>query len=193
MNTKEFVIIHHSDIRQDGQPQLQRIENGHAARGFPISSMGWHVGYHYVVEEDGNIVQCRSLSDCGSHTDNCGSVSCGDISGVPRHMINYRSIGVCLEGKFPEDTPTPEQLYSLHSIVWNIQTLYGSRILLHRETKPTNCPGIDLRALYEKEHRFYLENDLLQKMNALKWSKGLRRSLLERAIARLTSFLFPSP
>jgi len=185
-NSREIIILHHSAICQDGKDQFERVNAYHKSQGFPISSLGYFCGYHLFCEKSGLIIQARSLSDRGAHTDNCGP---SDISGVPAHQINFRSIGVCLAGDFTKENPTPEQIYSMHMIVWNLQTMYGSRILLHRETKNTECPGVDLRALYEEEHKRYLEKDLLQKINALKWVKGLRRPLLERAIVRLQCVL----
>jgi N-acetyl-anhydromuramyl-L-alanine amidase AmpD len=193
MNTREWYIGHHSDIPHDGRPQLQRIENGHQARGFPLSSLGFHVGYHFVIEETGDTVQTRSLDERGAHTDNCGSERCGDISGAPAHLINFRSIGVCLAGDFTINTPKPAQIRSLHEIVWYGAQNYRSRFLLHRETKPTACPVADLHALYSTEHLVWLQMDLKNKQNALRWASGSRRTFLERSIARILRVLSPSP
>jgi len=187
VNTKEFIVGHHSDIRQDGKPQLSRIDNGHRARGFPKSSLGYFVGYHFVIEVDGSYVQTRSLDERGAHADNCGCAA--DVSGVPKGLINFRSIGICMAGALQHDELTKAQIETLHAIVWKIQQVHGSRFLLHREVKPTSCPVVDLRVLIDEEHLNYLRKDLARKRNALRFVGGERRSMLERAIVRIAKLI----
>lgn len=190
MNTRDFVVVHHSAIRQDGRAQFGRIDNGHRAREFPKSSLGYYCGYHFVVEENGSVLKARELNERGAHADNCGCST--DLSGVGKGLINFRSIGICLAGDFNSDVPTPEQIMSMHALVWSFQ-LQGSRFLLHREVKNTNCPAADFHQLFEQEHVRYLETDLQKKVNALKWATGLRRTMLERAISRVLKLLLPTP
>jgi N-acetyl-anhydromuramyl-L-alanine amidase AmpD len=192
MNTREFAIGHHSDIPRDGKPQLLRVDAGHKARGFPQSKLGYFTGYHFFIEEDGQWVQTRGLDERGAHADNCGCSI--DLSGVPRSMINFRSIGICFAGAFQKDgKPTDAQLKAFHEILWSLQKMYGSRFLHHREVKATSCPVVDLRPLYAAEHYKWLEEDLRRKQHALDNVRGVRRTNLERAIAHLLRVLYPTP
>ncbi len=190
-NTRAFVIGHHTDSPFTGQPQLHAIDSWHKQRGFPKSKMGWYVGYHYVIEENGEIIQTRGLDEIGAHAVNCGCKT--DQSGDKAGKINAHSIGVCLVGQLHIIPPTDAQKKSFHDVVWAIQRSYGSKFLMHREVKSTSCPGIDLRTIYNAEHIYWLQDDLDRKRNALRWAQGPRRTMLERACARIVQLLPPSP
>lgn len=184
MKTLAFIIAHHSSIPQNGKPQLDRINNGHKARNFPKSKLNFHVGYHWVIEED-HVVQTREINETGYHALNCGCSI--DKSGFRYGLLNYNSVGVCIAGN---GEVNGFQRKAFHDIVWGMYTVHGSRFLEHREVKNTACPVSDLHALYEAEHLVWLADDLERKKNALKWATGARRNLLERHIARLIRLLF---
>ncbi len=191
MNTREFSIGHHSDYPHDGKPQLPRVNSDHKKRGFPLSEMGYYVGYHFFIGEGGQLVQTRGLNERGSHADNCGCSI--DKSGVPAHLINFRAIGICLAGDFTKEKPNPEQIRTLTFLVMDLQEQYGSRFLLHREVKSTSCPGLDYRPLMKEYEKEWLLQDLEKKQHALQWATGSRRTMLERAIARILKSLSPTP
>lgn len=187
MNTREFSIGHHSDIAHDGLPQFDRVNRYHKGQGFPISTLGAWCGYHLFIEEDGKLIQARSLDERGAHTVNCGCST--DLSGAKYNTLNIRGIGICLAGNFTIEQPTPEQITTLHDVVWELTQLYNSTFLLHRECKATTCPGVNLRTLIDEEHGRWLVKDLAKKENALRWATGLRRSAIEKAIARIMKIL----
>ena len=191
MNTREFSLGHHTDIAHDGRAQFDRVNHYHKSQGFPISSLGTWCGYHLFIEEDGKLIQARSLDERGAHAVNSGSAK--DLSEGGYNTINYRGIGICLAGNFSVHPPTLAQVVTLHDVVWDLTQKYGSRFLLHREVKATSCPGTDLRALIDAQHINWLKQDLTTKQNALRWATGLRRTLLERSIARILRVLHPLP
>ncbi|MBZ4369940.1 N-acetylmuramoyl-L-alanine amidase, partial [Mycobacterium tuberculosis] len=73
------------------------IDLWHKERGFPVSSLGFYVGYHYVIEKSGNLLTARRESEIGAHT--IGQ--------------NESSIGICLVGNFDVETPTQQQIATL--------------------------------------------------------------------------------
>lgn len=191
MNTREFIIGHYSEIDFDGKPQLPRVNAYHKSQGFPKSSLGYWCGYHFFIGEDGTKVQTRGLDERGAHAVNCGCKT--DQSGASFNTLNYRAIGICLAGDFRNHPPNQIQIDVLYDLIQEIQQAYGSRFLLHREVKNTACPGIDYRPLLEEAHKRWLAKDLVRKQDALRWATGSRRTMLERAIARILKLLSPTP
>ena len=59
MNKPLFIILHHSGgtdanpLEDTSNQTVSDINEWHKERGFPVSSMGFHVGYQYVIEKDG--------------------------------------------------------------------------------------------------------------------------------------------
>lgn len=193
MNTVEFAVDHHSAYPHDGHPQLDRVNMLHRNRGFPLSNLGYYVGYHFFIEENGKIIQTRELTETGAHSYNCGCQDV-DISGVPAGMINVRSIGICLAGNFTKDTPKDQQIVALHSLIFLLHKQYGIRHLLHRETKRTSCPVVDLRAMVDKYHKEKFLPEMNQQISsALDRLKGYRLKRAQRIARRILQILSPQP
>ena len=116
-----LIILHHSGSKVDTP---QKIHKAHKRRGFS------GIGYHYVVDKEGNIFIGRPLSAIGAHC---------------KHNNNY-SVGICLIGDFRYEQPTEEQMESLRLLVIYVLRQYPSikRILNHRDLMPTICPAVDL-------------------------------------------------
>ncbi len=121
------IIWHHSADDSD-KAQLAKIEAYHKERGFPLSSLNYHVGYHYLVEQNGDVIQCRREDEIGAH-DN------GE---------NPTSIGICLAGNFSIRYPSKEALAAAALLMWNIKRRHNipiTRIEPHRWDDDTDCPG----------------------------------------------------
>lgn len=116
-----LIILHHSGTKVDTP---QKIHRAHKRRGFS------GIGYHYVVDKEGNIFTGRPLDKIGAHC---------------KHNNNY-SVGICLIGDFRYEQPTEEQMTSLRLLVFDVLKRYPSikRILNHRDLMPTICPAVDL-------------------------------------------------
>lgn len=116
-----LIILHHSGTKVDTP---QKIHRAHKRRGFS------GIGYHYVVDKEGNIFTGRPLDTIGAHC---------------KHNNNY-SVGICLIGDFRYEQPTEKQMTSLRLLVFDVLKRYPSikRILNHRDLMPTMCPGVDL-------------------------------------------------
>ena len=135
MNNPKFLILHCSDVSYTSIPdQLNSINQYHKERGFPLSSLGYYVGYHYLITGEKEY-QCRLDIEEGAH---CNQRENG-IS------INFQSIGLCLGIDGDIEYPSSMQYAILQKRVWELQDKYGipnENVRFHRyyATSKT-CPG----------------------------------------------------
>lgn len=124
------IIWHHSAIN-DTMRQSARIDDYHKSRGFPLSSRGYYIGYHYLIEADGSVLQARETNEIGAH-------DAGE---------NVDSIGVCLAGDFSQSMPTAAQCFAfgklLRELTYKLQISWAA-IEPHRRDDTTECPGRNL-------------------------------------------------
>lgn len=106
-NNPQNLIIHHSITPRDLNVKTteRSIQNNHKNRGFPVSSMGWNIGYQYVIYGNGEVRQYRQDSEEGAHTKEQG--------------MNFKSIGICLIGDFDKEFPNDVQIASLKRLMQN--------------------------------------------------------------------------
>ena len=133
----EHVIIHHADTANFNDPVLEM----RSIYYFHAVTRGWgDIAYNYLVDFMGNVYEGRVGGE--------GAVGC--------HAEGYNagSCGICLMGRFFDDTTTPEMH---NAIVWisswaarnldptggapfhdigNLPTICG-----HRDVNNTTCPG----------------------------------------------------
>jgi N-acetyl-anhydromuramyl-L-alanine amidase AmpD len=115
-------VVHHSAATNQTAEDYARYHvNHHRWPG---------IGYHYVIEKDGTIVQGNPLTNVSYHT----------------RGYNTKSIGICLSGNFEIEQPTAQQMHSLgllidyvRGVVPNQMQVYG-----HRDFGSTSCPGDNL-------------------------------------------------
>lgn len=104
-NNPQNIIVHHSITPRDLDVGMteRSIQNNHKARGFPVSSMGWNIGYHYIIYGNGEARQYRQDTEEGAHTKEQG--------------MNFKSIGVCLIGDFDKEYPSNGQTEQLKNLM----------------------------------------------------------------------------
>ncbi len=128
--TPKRIIWHHSESSiQDNQSP--HINEWHKARAFPISSLGYYIGYHFVIEKNGSVFKARETNEIGAH-------DAGE---------NIDSIGICLAGDFNKGLPTRAQELSMRVVVLELMLKYGislNAIEPHRRDDATDCPGKNL-------------------------------------------------
>lgn len=121
------IVIHHTATNPD--TTIHQINEWHKQRGFPESSLGSHIGYHFVIPPDGTIYQPRRENEIGAHS-------------VP----NDGKIGICLIGNFGITEPKTQQLDALIELVNALKKTYNiTDVMGHRECNPTECPGDNLQ------------------------------------------------
>lgn len=135
-NNPKYIIVHCSDVSYKiSTDQLKSINVYHRdVRGFPVSSLGYYVGYHRLIT-GGKNTQCRLDSDEGAH---CNQVKDG-------LSMNFQSLGVCIGFDGDEEMPSPFDTKVLQDQIWRWQDQYkisNDRVYFHRDfaTNKT-CPG----------------------------------------------------
>jgi hypothetical protein len=125
------LVVHHSVIyRLDDRTTLHDVQNLH------MDDREWaDVGYHFLVGQDGQIYEGRSLRVRGVH-----------VGG-----FNTGSVGVCLLGDFTSSEPPAAQLDGLLRLGrWLMAQLPLTHLAGHREfNSDTQCPGARLYALLD--------------------------------------------
>lgn len=135
MNDPKYIIIHCSDVSKTLAPdQFKSIDNYHRSQGFPLSSLGYYVGYHSLIT-GGKNYKCREDREVGAH---CNQQ-------VEGRSMNFQSLGVCIGFDGDVEFPDGTQYQLLQAQVWEWQNLYNipnDRVKLHREfALNKTCPG----------------------------------------------------
>lgn len=128
--TPRRIIWHHTaDV--SSAAQFDKINAYHKTRAFPLSALGFFVGYHYLVEQDGTVRQAREDTEIGAHDQ-------GE---------NLNSIGIALAGNFSVGMPTEEQIGAVGVLLTTLMSMWKipiTRIEPHRRDDDTECPGTKL-------------------------------------------------
>ncbi len=132
------ITIHHS---ADNDPV---VLDGSAARSFEAArdiqrahmqgkeTNYGDIGYHFVIDPYGRVLEGRDLTFQGAHAK-------GDN--------NVKNVGICLIGNFDETKPTEAALTALRRLVDDLRAKYRiPRTLVygHRDLRGTRCPGENL-------------------------------------------------
>jgi len=128
-----WIVIHHSDTPNGS---AAKFDAAHKAKGWD------ELGYHFVI---GN----------GTETGD-GQVEIGPRwpkqkwgahAKTPDNKFNDYGIGICLVGNFQDTRPTQAQMQSLAKLTAYLMKTYKispDRVIGHRDTKATECPGRNL-------------------------------------------------
>jgi len=156
--TKAFV--HHSITprTQTIEKTLASFNRTHKERLHPTAnSLGYHIAYHYLIFDSGEIVPTREEDSIGYH------------AGV--WLENTISLWICLVGSFDDDNPSENQLIALWKLLRELQNKHtGLSVHFHRDVAPyKSCPWnnitMDLVMSYvEKE---YEEIEYVYKKNRI--------------------------
>lgn len=134
------IVVHHS--ASNVNTPVAEIDRWHKFRNFSKSSLGFYVGYHYVILGSGQLVQTRRDNEIGCHT-------------IP----NDGKIGICLTGNFMTENPTNEQIITLATLIGKLKSDYKIPYVKgHRDFSNTECPGDNL-----------YKSVLIDKISWLKW------------------------
>jgi len=137
------IVIHHSATPgkiRGKEVGAAKIGELHQQRGFAISYHGrmYHIGYHYVIREDGTIETGRPEHCLGAHA---------KITAYNHYL------GICLVGTFSSranphhfepSVPTGPQLRSLVWLCARLAEKYHfptNHIIRHQDVRQTACPG----------------------------------------------------
>ncbi len=126
------IIVHSTATPAGRKVSVQDIERWHKDRGFR------KIGYHFVVDLEGNILKGRSVLEVGAHCAGHNSYTIGVV---------YVG-GLSADGKRPEDTRTPAQKVALLHLLQTLVAIYHCPIYGHRDFARTACPSFDAKTEY---------------------------------------------
>ena len=126
------IVIHHS---------LTKSGTAKAFSNYHVQTNGWPgIGYHFVIEKDGDIVWCNDLEARSYHVGNS----------------NEFCVGICLVGDFRTQEPTDEQMesvFKLSKALMEDLNITSEFVKGHSEMKGYSwklCPVIDMDDLRTK-------------------------------------------
>ena len=114
----DYIVLHH--VGANGSFTPEQIHQMHLANG-------WRgIGYNFYVRRDGTIYHGREENAAGGHTKG----------------YNSRSVGVCFEGNFENETMSEAQIKAGQALVKYLKYQYPrARVVRHRDLNATACPG----------------------------------------------------
>ena len=146
------VVIHHSA----SPPRTTRA----TIRKWHVERNGWaDIGYHHICLADGRIVPGRPFSQRGAHSGSAGNAFTGIcVTGYNGDEIErWRSFtdrgGNKRRKKFMAPNPgwqwTDAQIKAVQNYLDGYRLIFpGATFCGHRDLKPTLCPGLDVRELF---------------------------------------------
>jgi N-acetyl-anhydromuramyl-L-alanine amidase AmpD len=124
----EQIVVHHAAVQ--GQTAVDYAR-------YHVETKGWAgIGYHFVIERDGTVIQGNPLENISNH-----------VTGQ-----NTKSIGICLSGNFEIENPTEIQEKRLGQLISKLRADLPQRLQVygHRDFKATSCPGSSLYSIIQK-------------------------------------------
>lgn len=156
LNVPNKIIVHHT-ADSSSVDQFNKVNEWHRLREFPKSHAGYFVGYHYLINKLGNVTQAREDDEEGAHTKG----------------QNFSSIGVCLEGNFSSEFPTPAQKEALGNLLVKLCDRYklaSQHIHPHRSFAQKDCYGALLPDTWAR--LIYLQYKLSSLQKLLLWIRN---------------------
>ncbi|MDZ4771893.1 MAG: peptidoglycan recognition family protein [Planctomycetota bacterium] len=138
------ITVHHSadptPIELDGtsSKSFEAVREIQKAHMDGKSTHYGDIGYHFVIDPYGRLMEGRDLRYQGAH-------AYGDN--------NLQNIGICLIGNFEKETPTKAALDALEREIEGLRKQYDipkKRVYGHRELRSTECPGDKLMRWIER-------------------------------------------
>ena len=135
------LIIHCTATRPDWWQSRTAKQKVSEVRKWHVEDRGWSdIGYHFLIDRDGMVVEGRALERTGAHTK--GHNKC--------------SIGICLFGGHggSENDPfsdhfTPEQEKALRSLINKLQDRFGMlKVSGHNQYAAKACPCFKVPGWY---------------------------------------------
>tara|TARA_R110002153_G_scaffold159309_3_gene311453 strand:- start:578 stop:1009 length:432 start_codon:yes stop_codon:yes gene_type:complete len=133
------IVLHCSATREGRDYSVETIRSWHTKKG-------WRdIGYHYVIQRNGDIQEGRPVAMQGAHVrgHNKNSIGICYIGGVE---ATRNSLGKWVA----KDTRTIEQKASLDSFISSLMSKYPKATLHgHNEFSAKACPSFDVQKEYK--------------------------------------------
>ncbi len=136
-SSPQYITIHHTSGIQT-YSLAKTLREVRFVQDFQMDGRGWwDIGYHFLIDASGNIIEGRPENVQGSHTKG----------------FNVNNLGIALLGDYNppvNDRVTPKQMDALIALIRYLSSKYNipsSAIKGHRDYDQTACPGSDAYAL----------------------------------------------
>ena len=134
-NNPKWILIHCTDHpRSLIADQFESCDLWHKARDFPLSSLGYRIGYHRLITGEKNY-QARLDTDVGAH---CNQ----HVNGL---SLNFQSLGVCVGFDGDIEQMTAMEYALLQKQIWQWQDKFhipNENVKFHRDfATGKTCPG----------------------------------------------------
>lgn len=128
------IIVHCTATKSDHNVTTDDLRKWH------VDENGWSdIGYHFFIDLDGEIHECRPIEKTGAHTKG----------------HNYDSIGIAYAGGLGSDnawhdTRNDQQKQTLEELLCSLKlSYYNAKIYGHNYFSEKACPSFDAREEYE--------------------------------------------
>lgn len=129
----EWLIVHHTAVSREQNPeQFDAVKRYHIDKGWG------DIGYHFLIEPDGEVKTGRSEETEGAHTIG----------------YNDKSLGICLSGNFDIQEPTIGQMEALRGLLERLMVKYKverENIVPHRTFANKTCYGSKLTDVWARD------------------------------------------
>lgn len=116
----KYVIIHHTAVSRAKAPFQWKQTNDYHKQEFGLkSSLGFYVGYTYLIESDGTVKQARKIGE----------------EQTAQKGFNKNTISICFTGNFDVENPTKEQIASYRKLIRQLMDAHNftpDEIVPHR-------------------------------------------------------------
>ena len=137
-NTTHWAIHHFGSLGNNNYASTKfltadTIDRGHQTRWPDFkSSLGYYIGYDFVIDMWGNITQARAVGE--------------ETAAQKGYNQNGQVISICFAGNFTKgvDTPTREQIAAFRRLAEELPRVKYQNIKPHWFFNLTSCPGSGL-------------------------------------------------
>jgi len=128
------IIIHCTATRADWWGKSATKDKVAEVRRWHMQDRGWKdIGYHFLIDRDGTLVEGRPLDQVGAHTQGHNSGTIG--------VSLFGGFGSAATDKF-SDHFTPEQDKALRALIAKLCDTYKiTKVSGHNEYASKACPG----------------------------------------------------
>ena len=133
------IILHCTATPEGRDVSVDDIRQWHLDRGWS------DIGYHYVIDINGNLQEGRPLTRAGAHVRgyNKGSIGIAYVGGVDANLK-------------PKDTRTEDQKGRLKALILDLMDEYPEATLHgHNEFSNKACPSFDVQKEYDEIIDFF--------------------------------------
>ena len=125
-----WITVHHSVVRTSDSSAASTFDTVRGIQRDHMDTKGWgDVGYHFLIDPSGRVIEGRELLWQGAHAGGANNVG---------------NVGICLLGNFDVERPSRAAINSLDRLVLELQRklmIPRMNVRPHRAWKETACPG----------------------------------------------------